>query len=203
MALPAIIAGAAALAPIITGALSTAGQIGTNKANAKLTREQMKFQERMSSTAVQRSVEDYKAAGLNPALAYDRSASSPSGTSTTIGDPVNAGISSGMAARQAILAQQIARQQSDADLRVKKSQEELAVMQAHKTRSDQLLSEQAFRFNHIMQPFTARLAEAQARMQELAIPRAENDAKIEQKMGAWSGGIRSAKDAFQLLRLFK
>lgn len=79
MTVPAIIAGGA---QILGGAMGYAGQASANQTNRQIAKEQMKFQERMSSTAYQRAVKDMQAAGLNPALAYMQGgSSSPGGAS--------------------------------------------------------------------------------------------------------------------------
>lgn len=56
-----------------------------NAANIKAADKQMAFQERMSSTAYQRAMEDMKKSGLNPMLAFSQGgASTPSGALPTI-----------------------------------------------------------------------------------------------------------------------
>ena len=54
-----------------------------NAFNADQARQQMDFQERMSSTAHQREVKDLLAAGLNPILSANGGASTPSGASAS------------------------------------------------------------------------------------------------------------------------
>lgn len=89
-----------AIAPFVPAAISAAASLiggeRRNRAAHAAALEQMGFQERMSSTAHQREVEDLRAAGLNPILSVNKGASSPAGAMPTVEDTITPAIHSGL-----------------------------------------------------------------------------------------------------------
>ncbi len=110
------------LVPLAVGALSAGagylaskGQSEANKRNIRLAREQMAFQERMSSTAWQRAVADMKMAGINPMLSYMKGgASSPGGAMPRTEDVLGPAVSSAIAMRR--LSEEVKNMQSQRKL---------------------------------------------------------------------------------------
>lgn len=100
---------------LIGGISSALGQKSANEANAALSREQMEFQERMSSTAHQREVKDLRKAGLNPILSGTggMGASTPAGQTAKMENVASAGVSSALEALGTLTEAQLTREKAE------------------------------------------------------------------------------------------
>lgn len=131
-----VILGAAA----IGGAASYFGQQSANNANRQMSREQMAFQERMSNSSYTRAVADMRAAGLNPALAYQQGgASTPGGAQAQMGNAGAAFSQGAMGALGTVSSARAVNAQTAADIAVKAAQAERTSAETQQLRLESLL----------------------------------------------------------------
>lgn len=205
-----------------------AGQMVANDQSRAEAERDRQFQERMSSTAVQRSVKDYEAAGLNPALAYDRSASSPGGAQATIGNPTAGATANALQYAQTKQALQmakldmaqkradIAKTRVDTDVSAATGSAQAALMEAQRLtevsgRYQDLMASanlkeyekrrlmQLTKFEAVMQPASIHQANLRNLLLEAELPGAQNEATYQRFIGPYAKGIGTAREAAGLL----
>lgn len=197
--------------PLILGALAAgASYVGSERTNAANRREAEKnrqFQERMSSTAAQRSVKDYANAGLNPALAYERTASSPGGATATMGDSISSSVNSAFNARRAY--NEIQMMKADVDAKnaaatAARTQAAANSEQAQLTSAQRIRAIQDTNFNFQLQPFMLQKAAADAELAKYLLPEAKSSARFYTNMLQGIGpGMSTARNAAEILKLFR
>lgn len=141
----------------------TGGAHSANEANLTLNKENREWQERMANTEVQRRIKDLQAAGLNPMMAYNGSASTPSTAPAHVEreDP-SVGVSSASQLSQMRLQNKLV----DAQVRNVESQTVNTSAQTAKTQAETKVVEAAVPYSSENAFNSKRILERQAHLLE-------------------------------------
>lgn len=137
---------------LLGGIVGSSGQSAANRSNERIAKDNRAFQERMSSTAYQRSTKDLEAAGLNRILALGSPSSTPSGSTATMQNPkkaMAAGISSATTTAMNLRQQNATIQNIDMDTTLKLSQANLVESQDAQTLQDTINLNTAQQLNQV------------------------------------------------------
>lgn len=178
-------------------------QDAANLANKEMMWEQHNFEERMSSTAYQRAVQDMRMAGLNPMVMMQGAggpSSTPSGSMAVAQSGAEQVLASGLEQARTVgnaVGRSLETLQRDAELKLRRAEEKLVTQQTASARWQAELNEnlaaktreEAYRANMENELFRSSLPSAKAHAEinkDLVVP----DAVLE-RLGKVSGALGS------------